>query len=145
MKRGNDLPVFDLDFCRIGILICYDGYFPETYSVLSLKGAEIIVWINGRGGSIQDYYVRTFMEQNLVSMICTNQDYGAGTMLGQYPNRINAICRQTGEKYITAEFDLKRLRIARKNSRNFQQRRPELYKEITRRHPIWEDYKNIKN
>ena len=144
MKRGNNLPVFDLDFGRIGILICYDGYFPETYSVLSLKGAEIIVWINGRGGNIQDYYVRTFMEQNLVSMICTNQDYGAGTMLAQYPNKIDASCRQTGEGYITAEFDLKRLRIARKNSRNFQQRRPGLYKEITKPHPIWEDYRDIK-
>jgi len=46
--------------------------------------------------------------------------------------------------FITAEFDLKRLRIARKNSRNFQQRRPELYKEIIKSHPIWEDYNNIK-
>jgi predicted amidohydrolase len=143
MKRGNDLPVFDLDFGRIGILICYDGYFPETYRVLSLKGAEIIVWINGRGGSIQDYYVKTFMEQNLVSMICTNQDYGAGTMLAQYPNRIDAICRQAGEGYITAEYDLKRLRHARKNSRNFQQRRPELYKEISGTHAIWEDYAGV--
>ena len=121
------------------ILICYDGYFPETYRVLSLKGAEIIVWINGRGGSIQDYYVKTFMEQNLVSMICTNQDYGAGTMLAQYPNTINAICQQPGEGYITTEFDLKKLRNARQNSRNFQQRRPELYKEITNIHPIWDD------
>jgi predicted amidohydrolase len=144
MKRGNNLPVFDLDFGRIGILICYDGYFPETYSVLSLKGAEIIVWINGRGGSIQDYYVRTFMEQNLVSMICTNQDYGRGTMLAQYPHKIDAVCRNTGEYYITSEFDLKRLRIARQNSRNFQQRRPELYKAITKPHPIWQYYKNIK-
>jgi len=143
MKRGNNLPVFDLDFGRIGILICYDGYFSETYSVLSLKGAEIIVWINGRGGSIQDYYVRTFMEQNLVSMICTNQDYGSGTMLAQYPNKIDAVCRQPGEDYIITEFNLKKLRIARKNSRNFQQRRPELYKEITKPHPIWENYKNV--
>lgn len=143
MKRGNDLPVFDLDFGRIGILICYDGYFPEVYSVLSLKGAEIIVWINGRGGSIQDYYVKTFMEQNLVSMICTNQSYGAGTMLAQYPNKIEAVCRQTGEHFITADFNLKRLRMARNNSRNFQQRRPKLYKEIIRPHPIWKDYKHI--
>jgi predicted amidohydrolase len=144
MKRGNDLPVFDLDFGRIGILICYDGYFPETYRILSLKGAEIIIWINGRGGSIQDYYVKTCMEQNLVSMICTNQSYGSGTMLAQYPNRIDAVCNQTGEHYITADFNLKRLRIARKNSRNFQQRRPELYKEIIHPHPIWKDYKDIK-
>jgi N-carbamoylputrescine amidase len=143
MQKGDSLPVFDLDFGRIGILICYDGYFPETYRVLSLKGAEIIVWINGRGGTVQDYFVRTFMEQNLVSMICTNQDYGSGTMLAQYPGKIDAISRRKGECYLTAEFDLKRLRIARKNSRNFQQRRPELYKEITKPHPIWENYKEI--
>ncbi|MHC4074136.1 MAG: carbon-nitrogen hydrolase family protein [Planctomycetota bacterium] len=143
MKRGNDLTVFDLDFGRIGILICYDGYFPETYSVLSLKGAEVIVWINGRGGSIQDYFVKTFMQQNVVSMICTNQDYGAGTMIAQYPNKIDAFCRLPGEGYVTAELDLKRLRIARKNSRNFQQRRPELYDAITKPHPIWEDYRGI--
>jgi predicted amidohydrolase len=136
--------VFDLDFGRIGILICYDGYFPEPYRVLSLQGAEIIVWINGRGGSIQDYYVKTAMEQNLVSMICTNQDYGAGTMLAQYPNRIEAICRQPGEGYITAEFDLKRLRLARKHSRNFQQRRPELYRAVTQTHAVWKDYDQVK-
>lgn len=143
MKRGDDLPVFDLDFGRIGILICYDGYFPEPYRVLSLKGAEIIVWINGRGGSIQDYYVKTFMEQNLISMICTNQDYGAGTMLAQFPNRISAICSQPGEGYISAEFNLKRLRLARKNSRNFQQRRPDLYGEVTETHAVWKDYAGV--
>jgi len=144
MKRGSDLPVFDLDFARIGILICYDGYFSEPYRVLSLKGAEIIVWINGRGGSIQDYYVKTFMSQNLVSMICTNQAYGAGTMIAQYPTDINAFCRQTGEQYISAELDLKKLRLARKNSRNFQQRRPRLYQDIVKEHPIWKDYRDIK-
>ena len=132
MKQGQDLPVFDLDFGRVGILICYDGYFSETYRVLSLKGAEIVVWINGRGGSIQDYYVKTFMEQNLISMICTNQAYGAGTMIAQYPNRIDALCGKTGEGYVTGLIDLKRLRHARKNSRNFQQRRPELYQEIVK-------------
>jgi predicted amidohydrolase len=132
MKRGQDLPVFDLDFGRIGILICYDGYFSETYRVLSLKGAEVVVWINGRGGSIQDYYVKTFMEQNHISMVCTNQNYGAGTMIAQYPNRIDAVCRTKGEGYVTGLIDLKRLRHARKNSRNFQQRRPELYQEIVK-------------
>ena len=144
MKQGNDLPVFDLDFARIGILICYDGYFSESYRVLSLKGAEIIVWLNGRGGSIQDYYVKTFMEQNLVSMICTNQSYGSGTMITQYPATIDAHCPQTGDCYITAELDLKKLRFARKNSRNFQQRRPDLYGEIIKKHPIWKDYNHMK-
>jgi predicted amidohydrolase len=52
MKRGQDFPVFDLDFGRIGILTCYDGWFPETFRIMSLKGAEILVWINGRRGMV---------------------------------------------------------------------------------------------
>lgn len=39
---GDSLDVFDLDFGRIGICICYDMMFPETVQVLSLKGAEIV-------------------------------------------------------------------------------------------------------
>lgn len=54
MKRGDEFPVFDLDFGRIGILTCYDGWFPEPFRILSLKGAEILVWINGRRGTIDE-------------------------------------------------------------------------------------------
>ncbi len=40
---GEDLPVFDTDFGRIGIMICWDVYFPEVARTLALKGAEIIL------------------------------------------------------------------------------------------------------
>lgn len=39
---GDSLDVFDLDFGRIGICICYDMMFQETVQILALKGAEII-------------------------------------------------------------------------------------------------------
>ncbi len=39
---GKELPVFDLDFGRIGCLICYDQFFPEAAKVLARRGAEII-------------------------------------------------------------------------------------------------------
>lgn len=39
---GSDYPVFDTDFGRIGILICWDFVFPETARILRLKGAEIL-------------------------------------------------------------------------------------------------------
>jgi len=35
--------VFDLGGVRIGMLICYDGGFPEASRVLSLRGADLIV------------------------------------------------------------------------------------------------------
>ncbi len=39
---GEELNVFDTDFGKLGILICWDAYFPEPARVLAEKGAEII-------------------------------------------------------------------------------------------------------
>lgn len=41
---GTELPVFDLDFGRIGVLICWDLWFPEAARTLRVKGAEIIAY-----------------------------------------------------------------------------------------------------
>jgi predicted amidohydrolase len=130
MKKGQEFPVFDLDFARIGILTCYDGWFPEPFRILSLKGAEILVWVNGRFSAVEDYIVLTAMHQNTVSMICTNQAYGKGTMIAEYPQNIKASCPESGEQYITATLNLKDLRYARQHDRNAQQRRPDIYQEI---------------
>ena len=132
MNRGDDLPVFELDFGKIGILTCYDGWFPESFRVLSLKGAEILVWINGRRGSVEDFIVKSAVFRNHVAVICTNQAYGAGTMIADWPARIMAHCPDKKEDYITGTINLRRLRNVRRSSRNFQQRRPELYGEIVR-------------
>ena len=132
MNRGDDLPVFDLDFGRIGILTCYDGWFPESFRVLSLKGAEVIVWINGRRGSVEDFIVKSATFRNHVALVSTNQAYGAGTMIGDWPARILAHCPEKKEDYVTATINLAGVRRARKLSRNFRQRRPELYGDIVR-------------
>jgi predicted amidohydrolase len=39
---GDELPVFDTDFGRIGMMICWDVTFPETARGLASRGAEII-------------------------------------------------------------------------------------------------------
>lgn len=132
MQRGDELPVLELDFGTIGILTCYDGWFPESFRVLSLKGAEIVVWINGRRGSVEDFIVRSVTFQSHVAVISTNQAYGAGTMIADWPARILARCQEKKEEYVAATINLRALRNVREHSRNFQQRRPELYGEIVR-------------
>jgi len=36
------LPVFETDLGRIGLAVCYDGWFPELFRTMALKGAELI-------------------------------------------------------------------------------------------------------
>ncbi|CAB3701877.1 MULTISPECIES: nitrilase family protein [Achromobacter] len=36
------LPVFDTELGRIGVAICYDGWFPEVYRLLAVRGADIV-------------------------------------------------------------------------------------------------------
>jgi len=44
MSPGSDYPVFDTRLGKIGMMICYDGFFPEVARELSNRGAEIIAW-----------------------------------------------------------------------------------------------------
>ena len=41
---GYDYPVFDTTFGRVGLMVCYDGFFPEVARELSNRGAEVIAW-----------------------------------------------------------------------------------------------------
>lgn len=41
--RGDALRAFDTSFGRMGILVCYDGEFPETARTLALDGAKLLV------------------------------------------------------------------------------------------------------
>lgn len=41
---GSDYPVFDTRFGKIGMMVCYDGFFPEVARELANRGAEVIAW-----------------------------------------------------------------------------------------------------
>jgi predicted amidohydrolase len=41
---GSDYPVFETRFGKLGIMVCYDGFFPEVARQLSARGAEVIAW-----------------------------------------------------------------------------------------------------
>jgi predicted amidohydrolase len=43
LTPGNEFPVFRTDFGTVGMMICYDVFFPEPARQLALRGAEIIL------------------------------------------------------------------------------------------------------
>jgi len=62
---GDDVPVFETDFGKLGILICFDIDYPRIWTEMGRKGAEIVAWISAYDGgyplnayaAINDYYV----------------------------------------------------------------------------------------
>ena len=41
---GKDYPVFQTRFGKLGLMVCYDGFFPEVARELTNRGAEVIAW-----------------------------------------------------------------------------------------------------
>ena len=41
---GSEYPVFETRFGKVGMMVCYDGFFPEVARELTNRGAEVIAW-----------------------------------------------------------------------------------------------------
>jgi predicted amidohydrolase len=74
---GRDFPVFECDFGRVGMQICYDMAFDAGWEVLGRKKAEIVVWPTQWPGQINPaaralrhgYYILTSTWRNNASLI----------------------------------------------------------------------------
>ncbi|MGH9836957.1 MAG: carbon-nitrogen hydrolase family protein, partial [Blastocatellia bacterium] len=44
LTPGDEYPVFDTRFGKVGMMVCYDGFFPDVARRLSDNGAEVIAW-----------------------------------------------------------------------------------------------------
>jgi predicted amidohydrolase len=76
-RPGQEAPVFNTDLGRIGLVICYDLYFPELTRLQALQGAELIVCISASPG-----LRRRFFEGFCLSRAMENAVYLA------YVNRV---------------------------------------------------------
>ncbi len=52
-RMGRSFHVYDLGFAKVGTLICYDTSFSESWRILALKGAELVLMPHaGRKGGM---------------------------------------------------------------------------------------------
>jgi predicted amidohydrolase len=53
ISPGREFPVFDCDFGRLGIQICYDIVYPDGWAALAAKGADLVAWPSASPATIQ--------------------------------------------------------------------------------------------
>jgi predicted amidohydrolase len=74
--KGDALPIIELPFARIGILICYDVRFPEAARSLALRGADALIvptnWPEGAESS-PEFLTRARAWENRVYVVACNR------------------------------------------------------------------------
>lgn len=103
---GDELPVFDLDFGRIGIMTCLDNSFPETARTLAVKGAEIVFFPHVQSGYGEVGWMAQLISRAIDSSIYLvpvtfgvgrDQPWMPGTIMGR-----SGVIGQDGETLVSA-------------------------------------------
>jgi len=83
------LPVFHTEWGRLGVVICYDGWFPEVYRLLAMQGADIVAmptnWVPMPGQpqnspAMANTLALANAHSNALNLVCANR---FGTERGQ--------------------------------------------------------------
>ena len=145
--------VFEADGLKIGMLICYDGGFPEAVRALALCGADLVVlptnWPPG-AESMAEYAVNTRAMENAIYFLAANR---VGLERGFQFIGTSRICDPGGNTVATAgpsevcslraEVDVTKAR-AKRITRvpgehvidRFADRRPEMYNGLVQPHSL---------
>lgn len=105
---GGDPPVFDLDFGRIGIQICFDAGFPESWDALARKGAKAVFFPSAFDGGftvqsyacIHHYYVITSVRGSRSRMIDP-----CGRVVAETDELMNMLVRDINLDFVVAHYD----------------------------------------
>ncbi len=147
-RRGNKLSVFKTELGSIGMLICQDSDFPETWRTLALKGAEIVTFSSASPTSFRYMWyneLTTMAFQNGFYIIATNkvgkeefdfqgkkiiEESFGGSLIIDPLGQIVQKAKEFEEDIIVAEINTDKVIKARWDTKLLRDRRPELYKII---------------
>lgn len=141
-RAGHEFPVFDTEFGKVGIMVCYDMGFPEAARTLALKGAELIVCPSAwcvQDADVWEINAPARALENTVFLGAVNRIghegddlymHGASMVCGPRGGKIAQLGEEEGILYADLDFD--EVRKNRVTSPYLRDRRADAYGEVTR-------------
>ena len=126
---GEDLPVFELDFGKIGIVICADRRWPETIRALRLKGADLLLMPTyGAWHLDNEWWMRTraFENELFLCFVHPNVAFIAdpeGALVAKLQSNLPGV--------LVHDVDLDKVGVS-----HIADRRPEIYGILTEPNPV---------
>ena len=142
--------VWDTNFGKIGIGICWDQWFPEAARIMALKGADILFYPTAIGNELTSDYdssdawqraMQGHAASNIVPVVASNrigveevQNQSNGfygrSFISDHTGKILKEGSRDKEEILIAEVDLEKNHLFRRNWGLFRDRRTDLYEEI---------------
>jgi predicted amidohydrolase len=139
---GNELPVFDTRYGRIGVEICYDVWFPEVARTYALKGCELIINSSAAVCGFEDGWGHMLYARSLencipylhVSVVGKQKEFElfGGSRLYSPTGEVLAEAPRGEESVQTVVLDRSLIFAARGALHPFWNRNPSLYQEVSR-------------
>ncbi len=145
-RPGNlGYPVFDTQYAKVGVYICYDRHFPEGARVLGLNGAEIVFNPSATIAGLSRYLWELEQPAHAVAngyfiaainRVGIEEPWKTGKFYGSsyFCDPRGQIIAQGGEdkdELVVADLDLEMIREVRNTWQFFRDRRPETYQKLT--------------
>lgn len=134
---ASDWPVFETQYCKLGVYICYDRHFPEGWRALALNGAEYIVNPSATVAGVSEYIWKLEQPASAVANGCfigainrvgREQPWDIGEFYGQsyFVNprgEIEAQASRDKDELLVHDMDMSMVREIRNNWQFFRDRR----------------------
>jgi N-carbamoylputrescine amidase len=146
-RPGNlGYPVFQTQYAKVGVYICYDRHFPEGARALGLNGAEIVMNPSATVAGLSEYLWK--LEQpahaaangyflGAINRVGHEQPWDIGEFYGQSyfvdpRGQFLATGSRDKTELVTAELDMNRIREVRNTWQFFRDRRPDSYADLVK-------------
>lgn len=122
-KNGKELNVFEIKNCKIGILICYDIFFPEICRTYAIQGSKLLICISASPLTSKYYFEKVmfaraientnfFVYCNLVGLE-ENLPFWGGSCVISPRGELVAKAKNFKEEVLKCSIELNEVEVAR--------------------------------